>query len=92
MESNQRHEDFQSSALPTELSGLLAIQRGAWGAVRYSEGGWCQDDVATPRMGDLHEVEDEGQAAVVLVIVDANGTIIAGGGFDGIESGACGAS
>jgi hypothetical protein len=22
-ESNQRHEDFQSSALPTELSGLM---------------------------------------------------------------------
>ncbi len=24
-ESNQRHEDFQSSALPTELSGLIAF-------------------------------------------------------------------
>ena len=24
-ESNQRHEDFQSSALPTELSGLVMV-------------------------------------------------------------------
>ena len=27
-ESNQRHEDFQSSALPTELSGHLATRMG----------------------------------------------------------------
>ena len=27
-ESNQRHEDFQSSALPTELSGQMATEKG----------------------------------------------------------------
>jgi hypothetical protein len=28
LESNQRHKDFQSSALPTELSGLMTGERG----------------------------------------------------------------
>ena len=45
-ESNPRHKDFQSSALPTELSGLKVLRLlspGSWGdfQVPMSIGEWA---------------------------------------------------
>ena len=44
-ESNQRHEDFQSSALPTELQRHMATEKGLEPSTS-SVTGWCSNQLS----------------------------------------------